>query len=124
MQCAQFGCFLQKSAKEFLYLGSMENYFITLATLADLAGEHPNPLQYHCVPRELILHARFEWDTVMEHLYQLESEGLVALVQADGLRISLTAKGWDAAHITESYHSLTGASLAQGISGEQLAFAG
>ncbi|HVZ26041.1 MAG TPA: hypothetical protein VG842_08305 [Sediminibacterium sp.] len=102
----------------------MKNHFITLVTLAELAGEHPNPLQYHCVPRELILHARFEWDTVMDHLYQLQAEGMVELLQADGLRISLTREGWNAARVPANADLYPDTITVREQSGGWLSFAG
>lgn len=71
----------------------MEIRYHTLRHLALLVKEAPQPTQYQCLPRQLILLSSFDWATIYEHLEELEAEGLVEIVQADNLQFSITRRG-------------------------------
>ena len=88
------------------YLGSMEIRYKTLQTLASLVKEAPQPTQYQCLPRQLILLSSFDWATIYAHLVVLEKEGLVQIVQADKIQFSITQAGIEKATSKEIMHSL------------------
>ena len=75
------------------YLKIMETRYQTLQTLYTLVKDTPNPTQYQCLPRQLILFLTFDWGTIYSHLVVLEKEGLVQIVQADNIQFSITQKG-------------------------------
>jgi predicted transcriptional regulator len=77
------------------YLKVMNNAYTTLRTLAAIALEEPNPVQYVCTPREMILHSTFDWDLINKQLLYLQDEGLVKIVKADTYLYSITQKGLD-----------------------------
>lgn len=74
----------------------MKNAFTTLRTLAAIALDEPNPVQYVCTPREMILHSTFDWELINKQLLFLQDEGLVKIVKADTYLYSITQKGLDA----------------------------
>lgn len=71
----------------------MDNQYQILATLWSLVKEIPQPTQYKCQPRQLILLSPFDWATIYSHLLSLQEEELVSIVQADTLQFSITEKG-------------------------------
>jgi len=71
----------------------MENQYQTLQQLSELVVNAPQPTQYQCLPRQLILVSGFDWATIYSHLMLLEEEGLVRIVQADNIQFSITQKG-------------------------------
>jgi hypothetical protein len=73
----------------------MNNKYLVLQKLSDLVQEAPQPTQYQCIPRQLILLLPFDWTTIYEHLCVLETEGLVVLTQADNVQFSITQQGID-----------------------------
>jgi predicted transcriptional regulator len=75
----------------------MDNRYQILVTLWSLVKEIPQPTQYQCQPRQLILLSAFDWATIYSHLLSLQNEGLVTIVQADTLQFSITQKGMDEA---------------------------
>ncbi len=75
----------------------MDEKFVTLRTLAEVAGKNPNPVQYRCTPREMILHLNFDWDLIHSHLQQLEMEEMVLISHAADFTFSITQKGWNEA---------------------------
>ncbi len=75
------------------YLTGMETRYQTLQTLYTLVKETPNPTQYQCLPRQLILFLHFDWATIYTHLRTLEGEGLVTISQADNIQFSITEAG-------------------------------
>lgn len=79
------------------YLSCMDNKYQILVTLWSLVKEIPQPTQYQCQPRQLILLSSFDWATIYAHLLSLQSEELVTIVQADTLQFSITQKGMDEA---------------------------
>ncbi len=76
-----------------VYLNSMETRYQTLATLYTLVKDTPQPTQYQCLPRQLILFLHFDWATIYGHLQVLEQEGLVKIEQADNIQFSITETG-------------------------------
>ena len=87
---------MQRKATGF-YLGGMENHFQTLCLLASIVSEIPQPTQYQCLPRQLILLSKYDWATIYSHLVELENEGLVQIVQADNIQFSITQLGLEKA---------------------------
>ena len=75
------------------YLTCMETRYQTLQTLYTLVKETPNPTQYQCLPRQLILFLHFDWATIYSHLQVLAEEDLVMISQADNIQFSITDKG-------------------------------
>lgn len=75
------------------YLGCMENRHKTLQILSTMVQEAPQPTQYQCIPRELILRSSFDWATLYSHLIDLQEDGLVLIIDADGIKFSVTRKG-------------------------------
>ena len=71
----------------------MENRFQTLQLLRLLVKDTPQPTNYQCLPRQLILLSSFDWATIYTHLLELEKEELVQIVQADNIQFSITQKG-------------------------------
>lgn len=79
----------------------MEPRFETLRLLASLVSEAPQPTQYQCLPRQLILRSKNDWATIYVHLAALENEGLVRIVQADNIQFSITQEGLEKAALKE-----------------------
>ena len=77
----------------------MDNKYQILVTLWSLVKEIPQPTQYQCQPRQLILLSSFDWATIYAHLLSLQSEELVTIVQADTLQFSITQKGMQEAEV-------------------------
>ena len=75
----------------------MENQYQTLQQLSELVANAPQPTQYQCLPRQLILVSGFDWAAIYSHLLLLEEEGLTKIVQADNIQFSITQKGIDKA---------------------------
>jgi hypothetical protein len=71
----------------------METRYQTLRTLATLVKDAPQPIQYQCLPRQLILLSPFDWATIYSHLLDLEIEGLVRIGKADNIQFSITEEG-------------------------------
>ncbi len=86
---------------QLIYLVGMENQYFTLQTLAQIAQDEPNPTHYLCTPREMILHATFDWDLIYKHLLSLQEEAMVIIAQANTLQFSITQKGLDKIQILE-----------------------
>lgn len=80
----------------------MENRFQTLQLLANLVKDIPQPKNYQCLPRQLILLSSFDWATLYAHLLELEKEELVQVVQADNIQFSITQKGIEKAALLET----------------------
>jgi predicted transcriptional regulator len=72
----------------------MDKHYSTLQTLAGIVQDMSQPTQYHCTPREMILHSTFDWDLIQKHLTQLQEEGYVLISKADTIRFSITEKGF------------------------------
>ena len=73
----------------------MEDRYQTLQQLSELVAQTPQPTQYQCLPRQLILLSTFDWAMIYEHLISLQDEGMVKIIQADNLQFSITQKGID-----------------------------
>ena len=71
----------------------MDNKFQILVTLWSLVKEIPQPTQYQCLPRQLILLSNLDWAMIYAHLVALEKEGLVQIIQADNIQFSITQSG-------------------------------
>ncbi len=86
--------FLQRN-KLRSYLVGMEIRYQTLRLLYELVKDAPQPTQYQCLPRQLILLSEFDWATIYSHLQSLAEENLVLITQADNVQFSITQEGID-----------------------------
>ena len=84
----------------------METRYETLQLLASIVKDIPQPTQYQCLPRQLILVSSYDWATIYSHLVLLEKEGLVEIVQADNVQFSITLAGIEKANSKEISYSL------------------
>lgn len=73
----------------------MENRYKVLQTLSAMVQEAPQPTQYQCIPREIILRSSFDWAEIYTALVTLQEEGLVKIFDADGIRFSVNQEGLD-----------------------------
>jgi Mn-dependent DtxR family transcriptional regulator len=71
----------------------MENKLLTLHTIYDLVRNNPHPTTSLLLSNELILRQSFPWDEVVNHLNELQAEGLVIMKQLSIAAISITEKG-------------------------------
>ena len=83
----------------------MESRFETLRLLATLVSDAPQPTQYQCLPRQLILLSSYDWATIYSHLLELKKEKFVQIVQADNIQFSITQGGIERAAYKEIIHS-------------------
>lgn len=83
------------------YLGYMENKYKILLTLSAMVNEAPQPTQYQCIPREIILRTSFDWAEIYTSLMALQEEGLLKILDADGIRFSVTREGLDFSSLME-----------------------
>jgi len=60
-----------------------------------MVADVPQPTQYRCIPRELMLRIPFDWAEIYTCLVKLAEDELVEIFQADGIRYSITQKGID-----------------------------
>ena len=60
-----------------------------------MVADVPQPTQYRCIPRELMLRMPFDWAQIYTCLTQLAAEEYVTLFQEDGVRYSITQAGVD-----------------------------
>jgi predicted transcriptional regulator len=84
------------------YLGCMDKRYNILQTLAAVLKEAKQSIQYQFIPREIILRSSLDWSEIYTHLSELEKEGMVEMVTADGLKFSVTQKGIDKANEMEA----------------------
>jgi predicted transcriptional regulator len=71
----------------------MENKFLTLQTIYNMVKNNPHPTTSLLQSNELILRQNFPWDEVVNHLNELQAEGLVIMKQLSVAAISITDKG-------------------------------
>ena len=71
----------------------MENKFLTLQTIYNMVKNNPHPTTSLLQSNELILRQNFPWDEVVNHLNELQAEGLVIMKQLSVAAISITEKG-------------------------------
>ncbi|HVZ56077.1 MAG TPA: hypothetical protein VG870_05415 [Chitinophagaceae bacterium] len=72
----------------------MQDHQSLLHTLFDIVKHDPQPENYACRPRELILRRLQDWSVIHEELRQLELQGLVSTEQQDTLIIRMTPAGF------------------------------
>ncbi len=65
----------------------------TLLVLYKIVKEETHPTNYHCTPREMILHSTFDWEIINKHLELLELDGSVKIQHGDAPSFSITEKG-------------------------------
>lgn len=71
----------------------MQDHHQLLHTIYEIVRQDPQPEQYACRPRELILRRMQEWSDIQQQLILLEAEGLVSTRQLDTLVIHITPAG-------------------------------
>lgn len=71
----------------------MDKQYEVLQTLSSMVAEAPQPTQYRCIPRELILRLSFDWADIYSCLVVLEQKGFVQLFKEDGIKYSITQNG-------------------------------
>ena len=72
----------------------METKYRTLQTLYDIVKTKPNPQDYQCTPRQIILRLLLEWDVILQHLNSLAEEDLVTVQKIENsVGISITLQG-------------------------------
>jgi hypothetical protein len=75
----------------------MLDHYQLLYTIYSIVKEDPQPEQYACRPRELILRQFQDWSFISEQLRLLEEEELVVTEQQDTLIIRITSAGLEKA---------------------------
>lgn len=80
----------------------MQDHYNLLRTIYSIVKNDPQPEQYGCRPRELILRQLQEWSYIQQLLQQLEQEELVVTQQQDTLIIRITHAGLEKAREVES----------------------
>lgn len=75
----------------------MLDHYHLLNTIYTIVKEDPQPEQYACKPRELILRQFQDWSLIREQLQILEAEELVTTEQKDTLIIRITSLGLEMA---------------------------
>ena len=73
----------------------MESKYQTLLIIYELIKHEPNPPLIMLQPGQIIIRQNFPWDEIVNHLHELQSEGLVTIKQLSTAAISITAKGLD-----------------------------
>lgn len=71
----------------------MQEHHQLLQTIYEIVKNDPQPEQYGCRPRELILRQLKEWSVIHQYLGLLQEEGFVNMEQQDTLVIRITADG-------------------------------
>ena len=80
----------------------MQDHYHLLRTIYEIVKNDPQPEQYGCRPRELILRQLQEWTVIQQQLQMLEQEELVTTQQQDTLIIRITAAGLERAMTPDS----------------------
>lgn len=80
----------------------MQEHYQLLLTIYEIVKNDPQPENYGCRPRELILRQLQEWSVIHEHLQMLQNEGLVNMEQQDTLVIRITTAGMQTARLPDS----------------------
>ena len=75
----------------------MQDHYHLLQTIYEIVKNDPQPENYGCRPRELILRRLQEWSVIQQQLHLLEEEELVTTEQQDTLVIRITSMGLEKA---------------------------
>jgi hypothetical protein len=75
----------------------MQDHYKLLRTIYQIVKNDPQPEQYGCRPRDLILRQLQEWPLIQRQLQMLEEEELVTMEQQDTLIIRITPLGLEKA---------------------------
>jgi hypothetical protein len=75
----------------------MQDHYKLLRTIYQIVKNDPQPEQYGCRPRDLILRQLQEWSLIQRQLQMLEEEELVTMEQQDTLIIRITSSGLEKA---------------------------
>jgi predicted transcriptional regulator len=71
----------------------MQAHYHLLRTIYDIVKDDPQPENYGCRPRELILRQLQEWSVIQQQLQLLEEEEMVITEQQNTLIIRITNAG-------------------------------
>jgi hypothetical protein len=71
----------------------MQAHYHLLRTIYDIVKNDPQPENYGCRPRELILRQFQEWSVIQEQLEMLEEEEMVVTEQQNTMIIRITSVG-------------------------------
>ncbi|MEI9945990.1 MAG: hypothetical protein WDN26_17435 [Chitinophagaceae bacterium] len=71
----------------------MQPHYQLLQTIYGIVKNDPQPEQYGCRPRELILRSLQEWSVIQQQLQLLEEEEMITTEQQDTLIIRITHAG-------------------------------
>lgn len=71
----------------------MQAHYHLLHTIYDIVKNDPQPENYGCRPRELILRQLQEWSVIQQQLELLEQEGMIVTEQQNTLIIRITGNG-------------------------------
>lgn len=80
----------------------MQDHHHLLQTIYQIVKNDPQPEQYGCRPRELILRRLQEWSVIQQQLQLLQEEQLVTTEQQDTLVIRITHEGMAQARASAS----------------------
>jgi hypothetical protein len=80
----------------------MQEHHQLLQTIYQIVKNDPQPEQYGCRPRELILRQLKEWSEIHQYLLLLQEEGFVNMEQQDTLVIRITSAGISKAKLPET----------------------
>ena len=80
----------------------MQDHYHLLRTIYQIVKSDPQPEQYGCRPRDLILRQLQEWSIIQHQLQMLEEEELVTMEQQDTLIIRITSAGLEKAKRPDS----------------------
>ena len=71
----------------------MENKWQTLHVIFDLVKNDNQPTKSIIQTNMIIAHLNFPWDEIVQHLNELQQDGLIILTQLSTAVVSLTDKG-------------------------------
>lgn len=75
----------------------MQDHHQLLLTIYEIVKNDPQPENYGCRPRELILRQLQEWSVIHQRLQLLQEEELIRMEQQDTLVIRITPSGLEKA---------------------------
>lgn len=74
----------------------MDHPYTTLQTIYTIVKDDPDPTSFPCKPAQIIVRQFLPWDLILDHIHQLEKQGLVILHQQERFTlVNITAAGFD-----------------------------
>ena len=71
----------------------MESQYQTLQTIYEIVKDDPQPHTYLCNQREIIVRQLLGWDTIRQHMQDLEAEHLITIRLLGTIAITITRAG-------------------------------